>query len=227
VDIRTSNSRAVQAAGRALARLNRRHPWSHNDHFHGWILRRLPDRRGAALDIGSGRGLLARRLASRFQQVTAIDVDSEMADATASRCADLVNVTVRRCPVEEIDGQEVFDLVTMVAVLHHVDPTATLAAVRRLLRPGGRLLVVGLARVDGVVDTAWDVASALTNPLIGMALHPRPARDAGGDRPPEFPVRDPVLSVRELRSVLRQEVPGARLRRRLGFRHTIEWTKPG
>ena len=28
-----------------MARLNARHPWSHNDHFHSWILANLPVRR--------------------------------------------------------------------------------------------------------------------------------------------------------------------------------------
>jgi 2-polyprenyl-3-methyl-5-hydroxy-6-metoxy-1,4-benzoquinol methylase len=57
----------------ALARLNARHPWSHNEYFHGWILRNLPARRDVAVDVGCGRGALAGKLAVRFTRVTGID----------------------------------------------------------------------------------------------------------------------------------------------------------
>jgi hypothetical protein len=39
-----------------------RHPWDHNAHHHGWILRRLPHRIDRALDVGCATGELARRL---------------------------------------------------------------------------------------------------------------------------------------------------------------------
>jgi len=44
----------------ALATFNSRHPWNHDDHLHGWILRNLPPRRRSALDVGCGTGI--RRL---------------------------------------------------------------------------------------------------------------------------------------------------------------------
>ena len=54
-----------------MRRLNARHPWSHNDYFHSWILANLPDRRRTALDVGCGRGELVSVLAPRFEQVVA------------------------------------------------------------------------------------------------------------------------------------------------------------
>lgn len=228
MDVRTSDSRLIRGAGEALRRLNARHPWSHNDYFHGWIRRRLPRTGtpgGAALDVGCGRGLLARRLGRAYDHVLAIDVDPDMVAVTRGHAAHLPNVEVRWSSIEEVAGEDRFDAITMVAVLHHLDPRTALPAVRRLLRPGGRLLVVGLARVDGVVDTVWDLASMVTNPLIGLVLHPTPVRHPV-IRPAAFPTKDPTLSVREVRALLREELPGARLRRRLGFRHTLEWTKP-
>lgn len=52
MDIRTVPNPLIRAGGRRLRRINDRRPWSHNDHFHGWILRRLPARRRRALDVG-------------------------------------------------------------------------------------------------------------------------------------------------------------------------------
>ena len=98
---------------------------------------------------------------------------------------------------------------------------------RGLLAPGGRLLVVGLARVTSARDLAVDVASAFLNPLLGLVKHPRRARpgDAGPDAP-GMPVQDPGHSVDEVARAARVLLPGARVRRRLFFRYTLEWTAP-
>lgn len=227
MDVRTTEVRTVRMVGEALRRLNARHPWSHNDFFHDWIRSRLPhvgEPGSAALDVGCGRGLLARRLGRVYEQVLAIDVDAEMVAAARRSTAHLPDVEVQRCRIEDVEGTDRFDAITMVAVLHHMNPAPALAAVRRLLRPGGRLLVVGLARLDGAADLAWDAVCIVTNPVIGMVRHPRPVRGAV-DHARSVPVKDAVLSVSELRELLARELPGARLRRRVGFRHTIEWTK--
>lgn len=91
----------------SMEHLNARHPWSHNDHFHSWILANLPERRRTALDVGCGRGDLLATLASYFVEVRGTDVDDVMrqhagahALAGAVPCTP-VEITVRRdagCP---------------------------------------------------------------------------------------------------------------------------------
>ncbi|NHN56101.1 class I SAM-dependent methyltransferase [Calidifontibacter sp. DB0510] len=205
-----------------LAALNARHPWSHNDHFHGWILRHLPSARGAALDIGCGTGGLAIALADRFEQVTAIDADAAMVRAARLATAALPNVAVRQSGPEDVEGR--FDLVTMIAVLHHLPLRPALLRLRELVAPGGRVLVVGLAPPASVSDTVWDLSCAVTNPLIGLVKHPRVARTPL-DRAP-FPVAEPSATIAEIRSATREVLPGSRLRRREGFRFTLAWTAP-
>lgn len=207
---------------RGMAALNARHPWSHNDHFHAWVLRSLPELRERAIDVGCGRGGLLVRLAPAFDEVIGYDVDPAMRAAASARTADLPGVRVEGGDWASERGP--FDLITMVAALHHLDVEAALLEVRRLLRPGGRLLVVGLAPPASLVDHVWDAASIATNPVIGFAKHPR--RSRLGPQPPDVPVRDPQMAFEELRSVLHRVLPGAHLRHRLGFRHTIAWTAP-
>ncbi len=242
----------VRAGGRWLHRVNQRHPWSHNDHFHGWILRRLPARRLRVLDVGCGNGLLLGRLRGRFDEVLGVDADAAMAAIAAERFAGDLAVTVRHARFEEVDGT--FDAVTMVAVLHHLPLEAALRHAAGLLTPGGRLLVVGLAWADSLTDLAWDLPSSLLNPLVGLIKHPQPVRapvddgggGADGDRPgagnggadgdradgdradgePMMPVRDPAETFAEISRTARAVLPGARLRRRLFFRYTLEWTRP-
>lgn len=223
MDIRRVEHPLVRHAAEALHAFNSRHPWSHNDHFHGWILSNLPRHRDMAIDVGCGQGGLVAQLADRFTHVRGTDRDAGMRAEAARRCAALSNVTIDDSQLDQLDGP--VDLVTMVAVLHHLDIEQALTQIKRLLTPGGRFLVVGLAAPVSIRDTAWDLASAVTNPLIGLVKHPRPV--PGGTQLPTFPVRDPELSFDELRSIVGRVMPGATMRRRLAFRHTICWTKPG
>ncbi len=223
VDLRGATAgRLGERASAAMRRLNDRHPWSHNDAFHPWIVTQLPDRHGDALDVGCGRGELLAVLAGHFHRVRGIDVDVDMRRASESRCAGLPNVTVDVAELHDVPAGA--DLITMVAVLHHLDARTALDQVRRILNPGGRFLCVGLARPESLADQAWDVASMVTNPIIGYVRHPWPARSVPS-RPP-FPVKDPELTFDQIRTVVREVLPGAQMRRHLGFRHTIAWTAP-
>lgn len=228
MNIRTTPNPVIRWTGRRLETLNARHPWSHNHHFHPWILRSLPPRPERVLDVGCGRGDLVAALATRAGQVDGIDPDQEMAYATASRFHEEPTVRVRRRTLAEhaaeqdVDG--VYDAITMVASLHHMDLPQALADARALLRPGGRLLVVTLTVPRSAVDQVWDVANALTNPLIGVVKHPRPVRDPGEGL--LTPVKEPDFSLDDLRRIAEQVLPGASIRRREGFRVTLRWQKP-
>jgi SAM-dependent methyltransferase len=207
---------------KAMRDLNARHPWSHNDHFHGWVMSNLPRRRRTAVDVGCGRGELLATLAPSFTRVWGTDADATMRQHAARRCAGLPNVTVTG--VSWIDLPDDVDLVTMVAVLHHLDEAAALAEVARLLAPGGRFLAVGLAPPRSIADHVWDLASIVTNPLIGYVKHPWAS--SVGAQPPPHPIKDPTVSYAELGAIVRTAMPGATMRHHIGFRHTIAWTKP-
>ncbi|HEX6519042.1 MAG TPA: class I SAM-dependent methyltransferase [Streptosporangiaceae bacterium] len=214
-----------------LARVNARHPWSHNEYFHSWILRNLPARRGTAVDVGCGTGVLAAKLASCFTHVTGIDADEGMAAAASARMADIPRVSIRRCGFGEFVsavGDDGADLITMVAVLHWLDLDEALARIPALLAPGGRLLVVGLARPESLADLAFDVVSGAANPVMGMVKHPRPALQPPRcpDGQPVMPVRDPVTTFAEIKTAARAHLPGVAARRRVFFRYTLRWDRP-
>ncbi len=215
----------------ALARLNARHPWSHNEYFHRWILRNLPARRDVAVDIGCGAGVLAVKLATRFARVTGIEPDEGMAAAATARLADVPGASIRRCRFDEFASAASAggaDLITMVAVLHWLDLDDALTRLPALLAPGGRLLVVGLARPDSLADLAFDVISGAANPVMGMIKHPRRARPSSPipDGHPAMPVKDPVTTFAEIKTAARARLPGAAIRRRMFFRYTLRWDKP-
>jgi SAM-dependent methyltransferase len=231
MDVRDSTNPMVLSAGRWLAVVNSRHPWNHNAHFHGWILRNLPARRQAAVDVGCGTGVLAAKLAPHFARVTGIDADEGMAAAATARLAGDPRVCIMRCRFDAFaaaTGESEVDLITMVAVLHHLDLGDTLARIRGLLAPGGRLLVVGLAKVDSLSDAVVDLISCAANPVMGVIKHPRPVRqpDPTEDGQPVMPVRDPAETLAEIAAAASARLPGATIRRRLYFRYTLRWDKP-
>lgn len=209
-------------AAAAMRALNARHPWSHNEAFHPWISTRLPAGRDEALDVGCGRGELLAMLGERFTTVHGIDIDHGMRQASMARCAGLSNVTVDTTPLEQVSEGK--DVVTMIAVLHHLDLAHALRQVSRILKPGGRFLCVGLARPASAADQLWDVASMLTNPVIGFVKHPWVAQP--GKANPPVPTKDPNYTLTQIHDAVRETMPRAVIRRHLGFRHTIEWTKP-
>jgi SAM-dependent methyltransferase len=231
MDIRESANPVLASARRWLDRVNSRHPWNHNEHFHGWILRSLPGRRRAAVDIGCGTGVLVAKLAPHFERVTGIDADAGMAAAATARLAADPRVAIRRCGFEQFasaprDGDA--DLITMVAVLHHLDLDDALARIPGLLAPGGRLIVVGLARVNTLPDLAVELISAAANPIMGLIKHPARAQACAGPAAaqPVMPVRDPATTLAEITTAAAAHLPGATIRRRLFFRYTLRWDKP-
>jgi SAM-dependent methyltransferase len=231
MDVRASENPVLVKGRRWLDEVNARHPWNHNDHFHGWILRNLPAGRHMAIDVGCGSGVLARKLAAHFTHVTAIDADDAMSAAAVARLADVPRVSIRHCSFAEFTTKargDAADLITMVAVLHHLDLDDTLARIRPLLAPGGRLLVVGLARVDSLADLTVELLSAAANPAMGLIKHPRAARatDRLGGGQPVMPVRDPAETLDEIKTAARRRLPGVQIRRRLFFRYTLRWDKP-
>jgi SAM-dependent methyltransferase len=95
------------------------------------------------LDAGCGPGFYTEALLDAGARVTAIDVSPSMVRLTRERVGDRADIRVADLerPLEWLadDSQ---DLVVLALVLHHLDDCPqTLAEFRRVLRPGGHLVL--------------------------------------------------------------------------------------
>jgi ubiquinone/menaquinone biosynthesis C-methylase UbiE len=94
-------------------------------------------------DLGCGSGRIAATLAPYAGAVVAVDASPEMLEVARSRLADFDNVQLVQGRIEDLPlASASLDIALVVHLLHHVaDPSAALAEVARVLRPGGRLVI--------------------------------------------------------------------------------------
>lgn len=103
-----------------------------------------------AADLGCGPGELLARLAGSARQAIGVDSSPRMLELAGARLADRPNVSLRLGELEHLPLREgEVQAATLSMVLHHVsDPQAALAEARRVLAPGGMLLVAEFDRHD-------------------------------------------------------------------------------
>jgi ubiquinone/menaquinone biosynthesis C-methylase UbiE len=106
----------------------------------------LLDDRATVADLGTGTGQFAATIAPYVARVVAVDASAAMLAAARRRLAPRENVELRQGELETLplgDGEA--DLAVLLLVLHYLaEPAAALAEAARVVKPGGRLLVVDM-----------------------------------------------------------------------------------
>jgi ubiquinone/menaquinone biosynthesis C-methylase UbiE/DNA-binding transcriptional ArsR family regulator len=97
-------------------------------------------------DLGCGTGQTSATLAPYVKQLVAVDESSAMLAAARRRLAEHENVDLRSGRLEDLPIDDAsIDVAVLSLVLHFVvDPMEVVAEAARVLRPGGRLLVVDM-----------------------------------------------------------------------------------
>ena len=110
------------------------------------------------VDIGAGTGLLGLALLDDIGELVLAEPSDGMLAVIADKlaAADLPQVSAIKLDlVADPPPGDAFDLAVSFLVLHHIkDTAAALAAVRRLLRPGGRIALSDLDTEDGTFHSA-------------------------------------------------------------------------
>ena len=155
-------------------------------------------------DLGCGTGAAAEALAPFVRRVVAVDHSREMLAVARRRLADAPNVELREGDLEALpidDGE--LDAALLALVLHHLpEPATVLAEAARVVRPGGRLLVVDMLPHD-----RESYRAEMGHAWLGFSREALDelARDAGFERlrfvpiPPDPAGKGPPLFVASVR----------------------------
>ena len=120
------------------------------DTFYLWGVLGLIDPKIVVGDLGCGTGQLTEVVAPYVEKVVAVDSSTDMLDAARQRVGAARNVDLRQGELESlpIEAGEL-DAAMLSLVLHYSpSPGRALAEVARVLRPGGRVLVVDMLPHD-------------------------------------------------------------------------------
>ena len=103
---------------------------------------------GEVLDIASGDGVLAELLAPRARRIVCLDISRRVAEAGRKRLASYSNVSFEIGDMHELpmDDCEFDTVLLMHALTYTPDPSKVFSEVRRVLKPGGKVLAVTLER---------------------------------------------------------------------------------
>ncbi|MFG1948098.1 class I SAM-dependent methyltransferase [Nonomuraea sp. NPDC048826] len=186
--------------------------FDHNDHYHPLLLRQVPPGAALALDVGCGTGLFARRLAARGMTVDAVDPAEEVIEAAPRT----TGVRYVHDDITTMDLPEAhYDFISCLASLHHV-PFGTVSRLRAALAPGGVLAVLGCYRESTAGDHLTTLAASPVNAVARLALSGRRSSS-----PVRAPVKQPVMTLDEVREQAAALLPGARIRRLLFWRYLL------
>jgi len=120
------------------------------DRFHLGALGAFADPSWTVGDLGCGTGQVSAALAPFVARVIAIDGSAAMLQSARRRLQAFDNVELRRGDLEELPVDDArLDAAMLTLVLHHVpEPDKALVEVARVVKPGGRIVLVDMLPHD-------------------------------------------------------------------------------
>jgi ArsR family transcriptional regulator len=120
------------------------------DRFHLAALAAFAEREWIIGDLGCGTGTVSAALAPFVARVVAVDGSAAMLQAAKKRLHGFDNIDLRRGELEALPIDDArLDAATLMLVLHHVpEPERALSEASRVLKPGGRVVLVDMLPHD-------------------------------------------------------------------------------
>lgn len=202
--------------------------WTTNNHYHEFVLKHVPQGCENALEIGCGTGAFARELATRCKRVVAIDLSQEMIRVARARSSRFNSLEFQLADAMTYDlPQSHFDFICSIATFHHLHQRELLMKIKDALRPGGVLVVLDLVQSDGLVERVFDI--------IGLGVSASLRLIHNGRLQPPAAVRkaweqhgkhDHYSTIREIRVLADEILPGSNVTRQLLWRYSLVYQKP-
>ncbi|MEP6953324.1 MAG: SAM-dependent methyltransferase [Solirubrobacteraceae bacterium] len=123
-------------------------------------------------EAGCSIGVLTSALATRCDELLAVDIAQRAVDAARKRLADAPHVRIERSELPEDWPAGPFDLVVCSEVLYYLAPEtlrAALPAMRASVAPGGRMIAVHFRPPSSVDPMTGDDVHAMLRAELGLA----------------------------------------------------------
>ena len=190
--------------------------WNHNSAYYPWIKKKT-DNCKTILDVGCGDGSLALFLNDGTKKIVGIDSDIHCIEKAISKNKSS-NVDFYCCSFTDYSTDMKFDAIAFVASIHHMNMTESLQKAKSLLSPSGKLLIVGIAEPSTILDWIFEAVRIIPSKLISTVHNMKTSEEL------EIKTDYHFLKMNDVRSIIRQELPGASIKYALHYRYLLEWT---
>lgn len=200
--------------------------WDHNRSYAKLLLREINTPDGKSLDIGCGTGEFTKRLSKKVSKVTGIDISPVMLQEAVKRNSG-DNIEYRKVDFDVIEEDTMYDYIVSIATFHHLNLETALPKINRMLKPGGKLLVLDLYERKGVVDRILDYIALPMNFVVkkingGWSQIGSEEAEAWN----EHSHLDEFMTYSELKSAYKKLLsPKIKLKRLLFWRYVLIYTK--
>jgi SAM-dependent methyltransferase len=205
-----------------------RQEWNHNNHYHRFILKQLPDRCRTLLDIGCGVGEFSRLLAQRVDSVIAVDLSPKTIEVAKQRSKQHANIDFQVGDILQWEfAAEQFDAIVSIATLHHLPVETLLPLLKYALKPGGKLIILDLLEYESLSDRLSDAIAVPLNWIFQLLKnrHIKPSPEAVAAMR-EHLRTDNYLTLSQAQSLYKRSLPRVGLKKHLFWRYSVVWEKP-
>lgn len=201
--------------------------WTHNNHYHDFLLRHVPPAFENALDIGCGTGAFSRRLATRAQNVRALDLSPEMVRVAQTCSSIFPNISFEVADAMLVDfPADHFDCIATIATLHHLSLREAMLKFRAALKPGGVLLVLDLFEPKGAADALRNVCAMAVSGSLRLLhngrLKPPPEVRAAWEA---HGAHDSYPTMANVQALCHDVLRGAAIQKHLLWRYSVVYKK--
>jgi ubiquinone/menaquinone biosynthesis C-methylase UbiE len=201
--------------------------WSNNTHYTKSVLKEInPLIGGVGVDAGCGIGDGARKLSGIYKKVVGYDISPSMIEKAKELSEDFEGITYINESFLDADIEEAScGCVLCVSMLHHMDMEAFFKKAKRVLKKGGRLLVVDLYKMATIGDALTAIAASfLKKPYLffrGALKVTFIERQTWG----RHGALEEYKTITEVKQTAESILGEVKVKRKLFYRYTLTWIK--
>ncbi|NLD17307.1 MAG: class I SAM-dependent methyltransferase [Tissierellia bacterium] len=193
--------------------------WNHNVAYYDLIKKKVSNRK-KILDVGCGDGGLIKYLINPYNEIVGIDPSNDCIRKSINDVASDENIKYYCTSFENYYPiNEVYDSIIFVASIHHMDMENSIKKAKDLLNKDGILIIIGLYKPSTLLDWTIELLRVIPCSISSFLHKNKPSEVIGIPTSYDFP------QMSKVRSIIRKNLPGAKLRLGLYYRFILTWTK--